>query len=392
LPVIEQTAAISRSSPEKTKSPKWLAVIGVSLVLILAGAGALYQYRKVTASSSAVNSNAQPTLSAQELYLQGRFYGMRENKADNDKAIPLLEEAATLDPDNARVHATLAEVYGKRFFYFEPANSQWEEKSSVELQKAFALTPDLAEAHEAQGFLLWMPANHFPHEQAIAAYRRAVELDPNLDEAHQQLGLIYNHIGLFDLGKTEFQTALKINPSNTGARFRLAGPLTSERKCEQALRIIKTVPSDFNPALVVPAKTRMLICLGHLEEAAEGIAKALEENPDDRGGQLTSLKAILSALAGNTAEAEDEIQQAIEKGKGFGHFHHTAHNIADAYAILKRPADAVRYLQMAADDGLPNYPLFKDDKNLDRIRPSPEFVKFMAELKPQFEKYQREFR
>ena len=348
----------------------------VVLAAVIIGTVGFYKYRSSTSSPS-----------AQELYLKGRYYGVRENRTDNDKAIQLLEQAVGLDPNNARIHAVLAEVYAKRFFYFEPNERQWEEKSSVELAKAFALEPNLAEAHEAQGLLLWTPANHFPHEQAIAAYRRAIELDPSLDEAHHQLALIYNHIGLFDLGKVELRKTLDLNPSNTGARFRTAGPLTAEGNCEESLRIIKTVPTDFNPGLVGPAKTRVLICLGRLDEAAEEIAATLQINPGDRGGQMTSLKAILSALAGDNDRAEQEIQEAIEKGKGFGHFHHTAHNIADAYAVMNRPKEAVRYLQMAADDGLPNYPLFEKDANLDRIRQSPEFTRFMADLRPQYEHY-----
>ena len=348
----------------------------VVLAAVIIGTVGFYKYRSSTSSPS-----------AQELYLKGRYYGVRENRTDNDKAIQLLEQAVGLDPDNARIHAVLAEVYAKRFFYFEPNERQWEEKSSVELAKAFALEPNLAEAHEAQGLLLWTPANHFPHEQAIAAYRLAIELDPSLDEAHHQLALIYNHIGLFDLGKVELRKTLDLNPSNTGARFRTAGPLTAEGNCEESLRIIKTVPTDFNPGLVGPAKTRVLICLGRLDEAAEEIAATLQINPGDRGGQMTSLKAILSALAGDNDRAEQEIQEAIEKGKGFGHFHHTAHNIADAYAVMNRPKEAVRYLQMAADDGLPNYPLFEKDANLDRIRQSPEFTRFMADLRPQYEHY-----
>jgi hypothetical protein len=147
------------------------------------------------------------------------------------------------------------------------------------------------------------------------------------------------------------------------------------------------VPADFNPGLVGPAKTRALICLRRLDEAAQEIAETLQNNPGDRGGQMTSLKAILSALAGNNEQAEQEIQDAIDKGKGFGHFHHTAHNIADAFATMNRPKDAVRYLQMAADDGLPDYPLFEKDANLDRIRQSPEFTRFMADLKPQYDHY-----
>ena len=41
--------------------------------------------------------------------------------------------------------------------------------------------------------------------------------------------------------------------------------------------------------------------------------------------------------------------------------------------------------------GMPNYLLFSRDPFLDRIRKDPAFIQFMAELKPRWEGYQREF-
>ena len=45
----------------------------------------------------------------------------------------------------------------------------------------------------------------------------------------------------------------------------------------------------------------------------------------------------LAALAGEENTEERKISNAIEKGKGFGHFHHTAHNIACAYSVMNKP-------------------------------------------------------
>lgn len=73
---------------------------------------------------------------------------------------------------------------------------------------------------------------------------------------------------------------------------------------------------------------------------------------------MTSVKAMLQAKAGRQREAEETIQRAVEIGKGFGHFHHTAFNIALAYSLLNKPEQAIKWLQVAADDGFPCYPLF----------------------------------
>ena len=92
-------------------------------------------------------------------------------------------------------------------------------------------------------------------------------------------------------------------------------------------------------------------------------------------------------MAENTEQAEREIRDALEKGKGFGHFHHTIYIIACAYAVLNKPEEAVRFLQMAAEDCYPCYPLFQRDANLDSIRQNPKFQSFLSAQKRQWEFY-----
>jgi hypothetical protein len=77
----------------------------------------------------------------------------------------------------------------------------------------------------------------------------------------------------------------------------------------------------------------------------------------------------------------------MERGKGFGHFHHTAYNIACAYAVLKKAEETVYWLQAAADGGFPCYPLFENDPYLDNLRKDPAFIALMAKLKEQWESY-----
>ena len=324
---------------------------------------------------------------AYDHYLRGQFYLHRQNREDNEAAITALERAVAADPTFAAAHAELAQAYVWKLFLFAPEERQWAEKAFVAAEKALALDPDLAVAHLARGRLLWTPANHFPHEKAIREYRRALELNPNLDEARNQLALVYCHIGAFDEALQESHKAVTTNPNNNLAQFRTGQTLNFQGKYGQALSVLRAIPREVNPALVGHQIAWALFNLGRREEASATLEQLLRDYPEDSGGLFTSVQAVLAASAGQERVAEDKIKSAVERGRGFGHFHHTAYHIACAYALMNKPEPAIKWLEAAAEDGFPCYPLFERDTNLDNLRQDARFVTFLAKLRQQWDYY-----
>jgi TolB-like protein/DNA-binding winged helix-turn-helix (wHTH) protein/Tfp pilus assembly protein PilF len=324
---------------------------------------------------------------AYDQYLRGRYYLNRQDREGNEAAIAALERAVAADPTFADAQAELAQAYVWRLFLFTPKEGQWAEKAFVAAEKAIALDPNSAVAYLARGRLLWTPANHFPHEKAIREYRRALTLNPNLDEARNQLALVYCHIGAFDEALQESKNAVATNPNNNLAQFRIGQTLNFQGKYQEALDVLRAMPKEANPALVGHQVAWALFNLGRKEEASQTLEQLLKDNPEDSGGLFTSVQAVLAASAGEHQTADDRIRLAIEKGKGFGHFHHTAYHIACAYALMDRPADAVNWLEAAASDGFPCYPLFEKDANLDNIRQDARFGALMSKLRQQWEQY-----
>jgi TolB-like protein/tetratricopeptide (TPR) repeat protein/tRNA A-37 threonylcarbamoyl transferase component Bud32 len=324
---------------------------------------------------------------AYDYFLRGRFYINRQTKADNATAIEMFDHAVATDPNFAAAYAELAQACVWRFFLFTPDEKQWEEKAFVAVEKALSLDPDLAEAHLARGRLLWTPANHFPHDKAIQEYRHALALNPNSDEVQNQLALVYCHVGLFDEALRELEKAVAINPGNTLARYRVGETLLFQSKYEQALTALRSVPREANPALVGHQTPLALLHLGRREEAAAMLEESLRDYPQDNGGTFTSVQALIAALAGDQATAEARIRSSIEKGKGFGHFHHSAYNIACAYSLMNKPDQAIKWLQAAADNGFPCYPLFESDPYLDPLREDTRFTALMTRLKEQWKSY-----
>jgi eukaryotic-like serine/threonine-protein kinase len=321
-------------------------------------------------------------------FLRGKIHARTETPGEDSVAIGLFKHAVALDPGFAAAYAELAHAYGLRILWFAPRDRNALEEALVAAEKALRLDPDLAEGHYARGWLLSTPAAHWALEQAIQEFRRAIELNPNLADAHDWLGVEYWHIGLLDKALDEFRKVLAGDPGNRLAQSRMGQVLVYEGKYEEGLRITRQVPREFNPPLVTYFLGWTLLLSGRTAEASSVIEDYLRTTPRDPGGAVTSVRALLRAKAGDTRGAEEDIKRAEELGKGFGQFHHTAYNIAAAYALLHQPSLAVEWLRRAVGDGLPCYPLLASDPNLDNLRRDPGFLALMADLKAQWERWQ----
>jgi tetratricopeptide (TPR) repeat protein len=339
--------------------------------------------RRRLAAAPSVNPEAY------DLYLRGRTHSRHENRDDNDEAIALLERAVAADPSFAAAHAELARAYAIRHFFFFPNDAELERKSRAEVETALRLDPESSDAHLARGVLLWDPSYHFPHAEAIRELRRAIGLNPSSDEAHHQLALVYLHVGLLDQALKEVQEAIRLNPDNTLAPYRLGCVKLYKGDYQQAWDLFSKIPLSYNPVLLNYVSAWTLFDLGRKAEARARTDEYARAYPQDKGGLNASLQAMFAADAGDAATAEAKIHAALEHGKGYRHVHHTEYNVAVAYALLGKPKEALRWLQAAADDGLPCYPLFETDPNLDKIRRDPGFTAFLVKQKQQWEAFKR---
>ena len=322
---------------------------------------------------------------AYDLYQRARYNAYNNNTKELSEAMDLLEESVLIDPNFAPAHAVLARVYSSQVFWSSPQASQLELKAIERVNHALKLDPDFAEAYLVRGIIYWTHRNGFPHERAIAEVQHALELNPNLAEAHHQLATIYIHIGLLDKAESALRAARDLDPANIGVRYRMAVNLLDQGRLQEALTALEGT-KRYTPELWEYQMALVLFKLGRKQDAAVQIQDYLLANPRDRGGVGNAMQALLFADAGQPALANKSIQAAIEKGKDFGHFHHAAYAIGTAYAVMKRPKDAVRWLRAAADDGFPCYPFYENDPTLEGLRSDPAFVEFMTAMRSDWER------
>jgi len=335
-----------------------------------------------------------PTSSSEayELYLRAKVQLRRANEQDNLAGIRLLEQAVSLDPDFAVAHAEIATAYAQRVAWYAPDDAVALERAEVAEAKALRLNRDLPEAHFAAASLLaWSTPPRFAYERAVREVKRALALNPSYGQAHQMLGTIYEHTGLLDEAMAEYRKAVDLEPTSQNAMRMIATTLVARGEYEEAVRTFRQVPPDSNPSAWHYVYASALQYSGRNQEAWTLMERYLQAHSEDRGGVVTSVRAIWYAKAGDIQRAETDIRTALEKGKGYVHFHHTEYSVGSAYALLGRAAPAVRWLRAAADDGWPCYPRFANDPNLAKIREDPGYVALMAELRAKWERYRAMF-
>jgi TolB-like protein len=318
----------------------------------------------------------RPTTNQQayDAYLQGLYYGHQTAAGSNDRAIEFLEQSVQADPEFALAQATLGSRYMRRVFY-EDADRKWEQKAILAVDKALAIEPQLAEGYLARAQLVWTLPNGFPHDRAVADLKHAVALNANLAEAYVELGKVYLHIGVLDKSIEANSLALRLDPENIAAKARRIAAYLYLRQCDTALQL-----ADQYATLGNRTRAEVLRCLGRTDEAVQAIAS----------DSSSDLMAVLLARKGRFEAARQQIDQATRQARNIeelSHFHHAQYYIGAAYALMGDKRQALEWLKKATREGLPCYPLFERDPDLDGLRKDPEFIAFMAQLKAQAERF-----
>jgi TolB-like protein/tRNA A-37 threonylcarbamoyl transferase component Bud32 len=322
---------------------------------------------------------------AYEFYLKGAFtFDQRQGAPDarqTESAIDLFKKAIDSDPDFALAHAELAYAYAEMAVFWEPTQAAWVERAKGEINRAQELDPKLAETHLVRFQLLYSEFGGYQAEAAVREVRLANQLNPNV--GHAEMAYLYNHLGLEDLAAHELARAFEIDPTSDGLNAMTLLMYEVQSKYDE-YAANQRVRRDSR------SEVWYLMGKGRFDDARKAIDEWSAKQPDDI--QLPSTKALLLALTGDFRAAEAEIPIVLGKHPLKDPlYHHAAYDIACVYALEGKSAEAVKWLREAAVTGFQLYPRYERDAYLNRIRRAPEFIRFLAEMKAQNDRYRHEF-
>ena len=338
------------------------------------------------AQQALLNKRSTSNLIAYEYYVRG-VYSL-DQRGFGDGAKPQMEatiayftKAIEADPDYALAHAQLANAYIWMANFIEQ-QAVWAERGKEEINRADALDPQLAETRVARHYLLGSAYEGWQIEAAVRELLLAQQLNPNI--GHVELGSIYYHLGLEDLGDRAYQRALDIDPTSEHVKYMIYAHYLLVRKYDEALVAYQKYKPD------APTPSWYLMGKGRFDEAQKRLEELLVKYPDRPISP--DAKAFLSALKGDfrTAEAQVPAILSISNPQQFA-YHHLTYDVACIYALTGKSDEAVKWLRKTAAEGFPSYILFERDAHLNRIRQAPEFIRFMEEMKALHEGYKREF-
>jgi adenylate cyclase len=146
---------------------------------------------------------------AYECVLTGKRLHHRSNRADNERALQLLDRAIALDPNYGHAHAWKACVLGQRWGY------NWGDRQALETQIVAALETALAlddNDSDVHRILAAVNLVQDQHEQCLYHQQRALSLNPNDDLVVVQQGEILAWHGQGDAGADWIGKAMRLNP------------------------------------------------------------------------------------------------------------------------------------------------------------------------------------
>ena len=354
-------------------------------------AEALARALGLKASGSTESSLAPPTKNprAYELFLRAVERLSRVNKWDTRTAIEMLEDATRLDPRFGEAWARLAEACVFMAGTFDPT-PKWYKKGGLAMRRALALDPTNAQAHCAHGRVLWTPLKGYKNHQALVALRESLRRSPGYHPALVWQCLIFLHVGMLQEAIDGLHKALATQPDDGFALTFLGQARMLQGDYGEAESYFKRALSLDPASLWANLFSPMVPLYGANPEGAVDILKNAEHFfPGDP--LLTSWEGLLWAKRGEPRKAEQSVRKALKAAKSLLHTHHMWHTAAATYAILGKPELAVPLLARAAKNGLPNYPVFRDDKHFRSMHKYGPFLQLLAKVKKETEGFRREF-
>jgi TolB-like protein/Tfp pilus assembly protein PilF len=334
-------------------------------------AGAL-KAKLLPGEHAAAQSERPPSgsLEAYNAFLQGQFYLSRHTEADLRKAIESFTQATELDPRYALAWSRLSQAWASLSIAFlegAPAQEAYA-KARAAADRALALSPELAAAHVARGFVLW--AADFDWRGAEAEFRRAVELAPNDAHAKFSLGTQLAAFGEVERAIELTREALATEPLRANWYNWLGSYLSGLNRLDEAERAIRRA-IELQPGAAANHEQLAIIEIQR-GNAQAALAAAQQEPPGD--WQDVAL-ALARQIGSDRTAADAALKTLIDKWASL-----SSYQVAQVYALRNDAKETFAWLDRAWSSRDPGIQYLLFDPLILRYKDDPRFAAFCKKV------------
>jgi TolB-like protein/DNA-binding winged helix-turn-helix (wHTH) protein len=298
---------------------------------------------------------------AHDAYLLGRYYWYAD---DSKKCRTYFEKAIELQPDYAAAWSGLADYYGGSAVVGEFPPEAAMPQAEAAAKKALELDDLSAEAHlsmaAVQLFYRW---NWVAAERESA---RAVELNPNAAEIHHLRSYALRPLNRMDEALQEQRKAMELDPF--ARPYQLGYALIRMRQFDAALNEAR-IRRDVQPN---NADVHYLLFYVYLYKGMEKESEEELERYLQLAGEKDQLAEQVQVYRRGGFRAVLEWKVDVLKRKAAKQYVSPT-DFADAYALLGRKEETIRYLEESYQERAPHLVFLQSDPTLDFLHSDPRY-------------------
>ena len=281
---------------------------------------------------------------AYQLYLQGRFQWNKRTKESLTLAVDYFHQAIAKDPDYALAYSGLADCYTVFNTYELATPGEAYTKARIAAQKALEIDPTLGEAYATLADV--KESFDWDFEGAERDHQKAIALAPNYATAHQWYGELLRKLGRSDEAIAELQRARELDPLSLVINASLGQTLFYAGRYDEAILQLRKV-LEIN-ATFASAHGMLGRCYTMKEMYGEAIAEHQKAIALSNGGyfELGGL-AITLAKSGKRNEARKIREQLTDRQK---HEYVDRATLASLHFVLGDKEEALSNLEKAYED------------------------------------------
>ena len=308
-------------------------------------------------------------------YLQGRYWANKRTEDGINKGIECFQQAIAKDPAYALAYCGLADCYSMHANYgFLPPKVGYSRANDAAL-KALELDDTLSEAHVSLGFI----KSDYTWDWAGSEkeFQRAIALNPNYATAHQWYGYALWRTGRFEESIAEHRRALQLDPLSLPVNRNLGLAYYLARQYDFAIEQLQKT-REMDPTFVL---TREYLGLAYLEKGMyqEAIVSCEEAAaPVSASPYALSAVGYVYAVTGKESEVQ-KVRDRLQKHSQQKYL--SPRFMASIYAGLGEKEKALESLNVAYQDrSLQIGPGIIADPTYDSLRAEPRFQDLLRRM------------